>query len=87
MAAIPKCPNQSPGPILESKGMCAIFQKKAKKDKISGHLGKNVKKTGNILKKGSIVRATIALLEYVLATVLKTSVFVSLSRSKASSSF
>ena len=63
MAAIPKCPNQSPGPILESKGMCAIFQKKGKKGQNIWTFGQKCKKTENILKKGSIVRATIALLE------------------------
>ena len=30
------------GPILESKDMCAIFQKKDKKGKIFENLGKNV---------------------------------------------
>ena len=32
-----------PGPILESKGICAIFQEKGKKGKIFESLGKNVK--------------------------------------------
>ena len=33
---------ENPGPILESKGMHAIFQKKGKKEQIFGNLGKNV---------------------------------------------
>ena len=48
-----------PGPILESKGMCAIFQKKGtkraknvKKGKIFEKLGKNVQNLKNIFKKG-----------------------------------
>ena len=46
------------GPILRSKGMCAIFHKKGKKmlkkgkkGQIFENLGKNVKNLKNILKK------------------------------------
>ena len=52
-----------PGPILESKGMHAIFQKKDKKmfkkDKIFENLGKNAK-FENIFKKGRSLCAIIA---------------------------
>ena len=64
------------GPILESEGMRVIFQKKGrkgqkkgKKKKIFKNLDKNVEKNENILKKGSLIRATIARmkkLEYAL---------------------
>ena len=64
-----------PGPILERKGMHAIFQKKGKK---KGKKGQNIWKFGqnctqfeNILKKASLMRATITCikqLEYALAT-------------------
>ena len=53
-----------PGLILESKGICAIFQKKgqkrAKKGKILENLCKNVKNLKICLRKGSLIRATIA---------------------------
>ena len=52
MAAIPKCPNQSPGPILESKGMCAIFQKKAKKGQNIWTFGQKCKKNWKYFEKG-----------------------------------
>ena len=52
------------GPILEGKGMCAIFQKKGKK---KCKKGRNIRKFRhkctkfeNILKKSSLMRATIA---------------------------
>ena len=52
--------------ILESKGMRGIFQKKSK---IFNNLGKNVQNLEHILKKGSLMRATITGMkqqEYVL---------------------
>ena len=49
------------GPILESKDMGAVFQKKdkemLKKEKILGNMGKNME---NILKKGRRLHAIIA---------------------------
>ena len=63
------------GPILESKGMRAIFQKKdkkrAKKGKIFENLGKNVQKFENILKKGSLMCATIACMKQLEYALLK----------------
>ena len=58
------------GPILESKSMRAIFQKKGK---IFENLGKKCTKSENILKKCSLMRATIAhikQLEYALWMVV-----------------
>ena len=60
------CEDVHTGPILESKGICAIFQKKGK---IFENLGKNVKKLKIFWKKGSLMHATIACmkqLEYAL---------------------
>ena len=57
------------GPILESKGMRAIFQKKGKKGQEIWKFGQKCTKLENILKKGSLMRATIAhmkQLEYAL---------------------
>ena len=63
------------GPILESKGMRAIFQKKdkkrAKKGKIFENLGKNVQKFENILEKGSLMCATIACMKQLEYALLK----------------
>ena len=67
-----------PGPILESKGMRASFQKKGKKraknGKIFENFGKKCTKFEVFLKKGSLVRATSARmkqLEYALYTNFK----------------
>ena len=53
-----------PGPILDSKGMCAIFQKQSKKKSKKGQniwkFGQNPTKYENILKKGSLMCTTIA---------------------------
>ena len=57
------------GPILESKGMLAIFQKKGKKGQNIWKFGQKCTTFDNILKKGSLMRATIAcmkLLEHTL---------------------
>ena len=57
------------GPILESKGMLAIFQKKGKKGENIRKFGQNCTTFDNILKKGSLMLATIAcmkLLEHAL---------------------
>ena len=54
------------GPILESKGMCAIFQKKGKKMLRKGKKGQNIQKfwqkftkCENLLKKGGWLQAII----------------------------
>ena len=49
-----------PGPVLESKGMGAIFQKKGKKGQNILKFWQKCTKLQNILKKGSLMRATIA---------------------------
>ena len=41
-----------PGPILESKGICAIFQKKSKQGQNIWQFGQKCQKFENILKKG-----------------------------------
>ena len=54
------------GPVLESKGICAIFQKKCK---IYENLANNVQNLKIFWKKGSLICATIAcmkMLEYAL---------------------
>ena len=61
------------GPILERKGMRAIFQKKRKKGQKKGKIKfwQKCTKFENILKKGSLMRAIIARmkqLEYVLSS-------------------
>ena len=57
------------GPILESKGMRAIFHEKGKKGQNIWKFGQKCTRFENILKKGSLMRATIACmkqLEYTL---------------------
>ena len=53
-----------PGPILDSKGMCAIFQEQSKKKSKKGQniwkFGQNPTKYENILKNGSLMCTTIA---------------------------
>ena len=53
------------GPILESKGMRAIFQKKGKKGQNIWKFGQKCTKFENILKKGSLMRATIVCMKQV----------------------
>ena len=47
-------------PILDSKGMRAIFQKRGKKRQNIWKFGQQCTKFENILKKGTLVHATIA---------------------------
>ena len=49
-----------PGPILESKGLRAAFQRKGQKRAKYLKIWAKMSKFENILKKGSLVRATIA---------------------------
>ena len=61
------------GPILESKGMRAIFQKKGKKGQNIWKFAQKCTKFENILKKGKWLRAIIArnkLLEKALALLI-----------------
>ena len=52
-----------PGPILESKGLRAAFQRKGQKRAKYLKIWAKMSKFENILKKGSLVRATIACIE------------------------
>ena len=60
-----------PRPILESKDMCVIFHKEGKKRQNIWKFGQNCTKFENILKKGSLMHATITRLkqlQYALRT-------------------
>ena len=64
--------NLQPGPIIESKGIHEIFQKKGKKGQNIWKFGQNCTKHENIMKKGRWFHVIIScnkLLEKALATV------------------
>ena len=66
------------GPILEGKGMRAIFQKKGKKWQKGRNIWKFERKCTkfeNILKKGSLMRATIACMKQLEYALLRIYIF------------